>query len=206
MQTRPATDESRDRSAPVAYAEFGRTILRTAVSPDRVNDLVAEIIGDRIELGPMAAGPGNMATVSVTGRRGRITTCPAAEGDWDVEVTVVMDLEAGLEFAGVSAAFAAVVCAGTRIRLEPRADCYVFVDVDHVRPDDVTARIIPSDMAARVLDRLGALGAEVTGQVIRYVEELMTGPEVMQLRHIDLAAVITRAWDSDLVLDTTGIA
>lgn len=60
----------------MSYEQFGVNFVRHAVTAERIAASIAEQSGDRVDVGPIPAGPGGIATATSTGRIGDITVTP----------------------------------------------------------------------------------------------------------------------------------
>lgn len=51
----------------ISYAEFGTRFFKHAVTEERIQGALSSLAGNRIEFGPIGAGPGRLAQVSAVG-------------------------------------------------------------------------------------------------------------------------------------------
>ena len=51
----------------ISFDQFGRNFMRHIVTTERVGAAIASVVGERIEVGPMAAGPRDAARASLRG-------------------------------------------------------------------------------------------------------------------------------------------
>jgi hypothetical protein len=180
--------------------EFAHQVLIAAAPPNRVGEVVARLVGDEITIGPIPVGPGEMASATAIGKRGpvHVTTCD--DPFWDQTVRVPIDLSVAVDLAGRTARFRGAVQVLTRIRLQLERPCTVAVQVDTVRPHNVRTNIEASGLSARVLGCVGGIDQNVADQVLAYVNELTAGPRFEAALHIDVPAMLDRAWEADLVV------
>ena len=59
--------------------EFTDLVLMAAAPPDRIGEVVARLIGDHIKIGPLAVGPGGIASAIARGKRGHVTVTSCAD-------------------------------------------------------------------------------------------------------------------------------
>ncbi|WP_159849929.1 hypothetical protein [Nocardia sp. CY41] len=183
-----------------ARARFAQQLLRSAARPERIAEVIAEIVGDRIEVGPVQAGPGALVCVTATGRPGDVRAEVYDGEEWDIAVEVPLSLRLQVDFAGVLARFAAAVRVRMRVQLVPQDPCAVFVRTEEVTEEHVEVRLRAVDRPARLLGRVGDVRCMVAEHIVAYIGELLSSPQVRELRRIDIAQVIERAWEAGLVI------
>ncbi|MGK8523914.1 hypothetical protein ACRS6B_21270 [Nocardia asteroides] len=188
-----------DAAATPSPEEFARSVLRAAAKPDRIAKVVEQIVGDRIETGPIRVGPARLLVAVAEGRPGVVRAAACADDDWDVGVEVPVMLRLRLSVVGVVARFAGAVAVRMRFALVPENPCTLLVRVEEVGREHVDTEILPLDPAAKVIDRLGDLRGVVTDHILAYLRVLLESPEVLEMRRIDVADLIERAWESGLL-------
>src|SRR3954447_10042872 len=98
-----ATFERPPAMAPdLTYEEFGRQLFEQVLHPERIEDAVATVLGDRIEVGPFGAGPGRrFETIRAVGTIGhpRAEPLPGELVKYRVPlpITVDFDLDLGVD-------------------------------------------------------------------------------------------------------------
>ncbi|MFG3620331.1 hypothetical protein [Nocardia sp. NPDC047654] len=184
-----------------ARARFARQMLQSVARPDRVAEVIAEIVGERIEVGPVHAGPGGLVGVAATGRPGKVRAEVCDDEGWDVAVEVPITLRLRTDFAGVIGWFAAAVRVRMRVELVLEDPCAVFVRTEEVSEEQVDIRVRAVDAPARLLGRLGDVRSLLAEHVVAYIEDLLASPEIRAVRRIDVARVIERAWEAGLIVD-----
>src|SRR5207248_8671579 len=81
----------------VSFDQFGRNFMREVVTADRVAATIASVVGERIEVGPMAAGPRDAASATLRGRLVDVDVSPAGDEDGEVmRFTAVVRIECTL--------------------------------------------------------------------------------------------------------------
>jgi hypothetical protein len=191
---------------PAAPDEFVLNLIRKTVTTDRVADVMARIAGDRIEVGPLHFGPGGAVTATGAGIIGPIQVTPvfgygppsqqlnALGFDASISGDLTIDLQAGS--SGHRRHYEGTVVVPLQIRVVLNAPTWVILDVAELRADDVAVRLRTTGMATFVLQTLGDADREVAAQVAAVVNERVAA--VADLRRIDLAGLLDRAWDSEL--------
>jgi hypothetical protein len=181
--------------------EFVRRTLTAAAPPQRVSEVVARLIGDKITIGPISAGPCEAATATAIGVPGEVRAELCDDPVWHQVVTIPIDLSVIVEVAGGIARFRGPVQVRTRIRLQIEQPCGVVVLVEDVQADNVTTAVDAIGLSARVIGRLGHLDDIVAEEVLTYVNDLIRSPEFDAALHIDVTGLLGRAWEADLVID-----
>lgn len=193
--------------------EFVLNLIRTTVTTERVASVMARIAGDRIEVGPLHFGPGGTVTATGVGLIGPIQVTPVfAYGlasqqlnslgfDATIPGELTIDLTAGS--SGRPHHYEGTVVVPLRIRVLLSAPTWLVLDVAPLRADDVTVRLQTTGMATFVLQTLGDADGEVAAQVAAVVNERVAA--VADLLRIDLAALLDRSWDTELLSVTAGV-
>src|SRR3954453_39954 len=65
----------------ISFDEFGRNFMRKVVTAERVAATIASVVGEHIEVGPLAAGPGNAARGSLRAELVEVDVSPANVDD-----------------------------------------------------------------------------------------------------------------------------
>ena len=60
----------KQRMEHISYEQFGVNFVAAAVTVERVENAISDISGDAVNVGPMPAGPGGIATVKAVGEVG----------------------------------------------------------------------------------------------------------------------------------------
>jgi hypothetical protein len=185
----------------LAAEEFVRLTLAAAAPPQRVSEVVARLVSDEINIGPISAGPCEAASANAIGVPGAVHAELSDDPMWDQIVTIPIDLSVLVEVAGGIARFKGPVQVQTRIRLQIEPPCDVVVHVEDVRAHNVTTAVEAVGLSARIVGRLGRIDDVVVDQVVTYVNDLIHSPGFEAALHIDVTRLLGRAWESDLVID-----
>jgi hypothetical protein len=184
--------------------DFVRRALTAAAPPERVSEVVARLVGDKIKIGPISAGPCEAASATAIGVPGAVHSELCDDGVWDQLVTIPIDLSVLVEVAGGIARFRGPVRVQTRIRLRIEQPCDVVVEVEDVRAHNITAAVEGIGVSARIVGRVGGIDDIITDQVLTYVNDLIRSPEFESTLHIDVTGLLGRAWEADLVINFVG--
>ncbi len=181
--------------------EFVRRTLAAAAPPKRVSEVVAQLVGDKIRIGPISAGPCEAASANAIGVPGAVHAELCDDAVWDQIVTIPIDLSVLVEVAGGIAKFRGPVQVQTRIRLQIEQPCDVIVEVEDVQAHNITTAVEGIGLSARLVGRLGHIDDIVAEQVLTYVNDLIRSPEFEAALHIDVTGLLMRAWEADLVIN-----
>ncbi|WP_378730709.1 hypothetical protein [Nocardia brasiliensis] len=194
-----AASDDRPISSAQSRIAFADNLLRAATRPERIAEVVAEIIGDHIETGPIAVGPGGLFSAIATGRTERVQVASSETDccEMSVLVPVTFRIQAGL--GGISAHYLAAACVQTRVTLVPDAPCALLVRHQLISRQDVVTKVRPQNVLARLTEPFARLNSLVADQVVAYVNTLVTSPRVRELSRIDVAELIERAWETGLL-------
>jgi hypothetical protein len=176
------------------YSAFGEDFIVTAVTPERVVASARQIAGDKVELGPLRAGPGGAATVTATGWIGEPTAEELATEllSYAVRLPVDLDLEVRI---GPTGRFLASGHIELRLTVRTETPPAIVIDVGTVRPGDVHLTIEARGVQAKLLQRAGDIDSELRRHAARYVNEKISSPQARQLTRVDLVPLIDRVWN-----------
>jgi hypothetical protein len=181
--------------------EFVRRALAAAAPPQRVSEVIAQLVGDKIRIGPISAGPCEAASATAIGVPGAVHAELCDDTVWHQIVTIPIDLSVVVEVAGGVARFHGPVRVQTRIRLEIEQPCDVVVQVEDVQAHNITTAVEAIGLSARIVGRVGHLDDIVAEQVLTYVNDLIRSPEFETALRIDVTGLLGRAWEADLVIN-----
>jgi hypothetical protein len=181
-------------SQSMTYAEFGAAFIHEAVTPERIRDVIRDIAGAAVEVGPIEAGPGNVAQAKAVGHIGE----PAIEltGDEPLAyaVTLPVDLSLDVAVAGTKHHFdvdAKVRISFTVVLARPLTIC---IEPEPATYRDVTVDVHPRGMQARMIGRVGDIERELRKHIARYVREQID-TEVSDFSVVDLVPLMAKVAD-----------
>jgi hypothetical protein len=169
-------------------------VVAAIATPERAVRDIGALLGDRIAFGPVAAGPGGMATARATGAVGRLRgRRGSGPGRAEVHVPVELDItvEIGTQTVPVEAWL--TVRIGLGACLAPGAD-HIVVEVDEIGPGDIALETRARGVGGVLVRRVGNLDAEIRHHVIGYVTELLATEEARALRTIPVGALRAREY------------
>ncbi|WP_280296134.1 hypothetical protein [Nocardia abscessus] len=185
----------------LSRTDFADRVLRAAATPERIADVVAQIVGERIEIGPVPVALNGLVHATAIGEAGPVHAVRCDSGDWDMTIAVPILLRLRVRLPGRTLRYIGAARVLIRLALIPREPCGLFIRTDDVRAEDLTVRMRARDLTSQVVGRLGRVESVVAAHILRYIDDLFAGPEFSGVRDIDIAHIIERAWDAGLVLD-----
>jgi hypothetical protein len=186
----------------LSHADFAAEVLAASAAPRRIASVVADIVGDRVAIGEHRVGPSGVGVASAIGVPGPIEATASNTPGWDVDVTVPVQLRVRVQVAGGTARYEIAVRVQTRIKLVPVQPCSVFVKIAEIREEHIDAEVNPRGLPSRLVGWVGRINSVVAAEVVDYINTLFGSPEVMAVRHIDVAQMIDRAWDAGFVIQS----
>jgi hypothetical protein len=178
----------------IPYEQFGVNFVKLAVTDERLGDALAAVAGDEIQVGPLAVGPANAATVDAKGRVGT----PEIERQEGVPLafTAVLPVELALDVkvAGVNHHYDARLSVPLELTVMTEEPITLVIDVARVSSRDIEVQLKATGMRAKVLSRLGNVEDEIRRQVAKFVRERVDSPAGERARRIEILPMIDRAW------------
>ena len=176
-------------------SEFGATFLRTALRPERVCEAVDRVMGERLDLGPMGAGPGRMLARITAGIEFGASYGEALPGD-DLAFRVMVPARADvdLDLAVDRLRFTADVLVPLHIQVTIDEPLTLVWTITPPVPDEVSLTVNTDTRRAALLLRVANLDDELRAFVVRVVEKELEKPHVQRATRIDLGEVIDGVW------------
>ncbi|MEV6255334.1 hypothetical protein AB0L97_18960 [Nocardia sp. NPDC051911] len=180
--------------------DFADRVLRAAATPERIADVVARIVGERIEIGPVPVALDGLVRATAIAEAGPVHAVRCDCGPWDMTIAVPILLRLRVRLPGRTLRYIGAARVLIRLALIPREPCGLFLRTDEVHADDLTIRMRARDLTSRLAGGIGRVESTVAEHILRYIDELFAGPAFGGIRDIDIADIIDRAWDAGLVL------
>jgi hypothetical protein len=176
--------------------EFALNLIRSTITTERVAAVMARIAGERIEVGPLRFGPGGTVAATGVGLIGPIQVTPQGTLGFEAHIPGDLTINLTVGSGGTNHRYEGEVVVPLRITVVLEPPTWVVLDVEPLRREDVTVRLETSGVATFVLQTIGDADGEVAAQVAAVVNQRVEA--VADLRRIDLAALLDRAWDTEL--------
>lgn len=179
----------------ISYEQFGINFVERAVTAERIADSISKVSGDSVEVGPMSAGPGGIATVNAVGKVGAVIVNPNHDKHFRFEATLPIDLELEVRLAGVPTRYRGMVEVLLRLSVHTVAPLTLRIDIAELTDDDISVELQAADAVGGVLQKVGNIDGEVRSQVKNVVNRRLSSDEAKATREIDVAEILGRSWD-----------
>ena len=179
-----------------SYAELGERFFDLVVTADRLTDSVAGLAGRPLEIGPVGAGPGKIARVTVTGQVGKPAARRVDGEPLRFEVALPLEIDLLVELPGQDARFHGTVTVGLALTVRAAPPLRLVFDVEPAVPDNVEVDLVADGMRAGLLRAAAGLDEEMKRYVVRYVNSELGSDRARRAREVDLLARIDRAWSA----------
>ena len=184
----------------VRYQDFGAALIDEAVTPARLEHAVAEVAGDRVEVGPLLVGPGDAASVVAKGTIGAPRAQPAdpePDATRRFVVTIPVELHLSVKVAGTLHRFESSVQVPLRLAVRTAAQPLALViDITEPAAADVEVDVRASGMAARVIGRLGNVDAKIRKEVVGFIRTRLDAPDARAATVINIGDIVESLWKS----------
>ena len=177
----------------VSYAEFGQRFFDLVVTADRLADTLAGLSGRPLEIGPVGAGPGKIARVTVTGSIGKAAAVREEGEPLRFRVALPLEIDLLVQLPGQDARFHGVVTVAIALVARAVAPLRVVFDVTPPEPGDVEVDLVADGVRAGLLRAAAGLDEEMKRYVARYVATELDKPKARAARELDLLARIDSA-------------
>lgn len=177
-------------------ADFGDRFLRLVLHKQRVLESIDRVLGDRLELGPIGAGPGRrLARITV---RCRFQPSYGEELDEPdvlgfqvfVPVSVTFDLDLRVD----TMSFDADLVLPLVVRMYVEDPLTIVWDITPPGEGDLVITVKTDQRRAAVLQRLTGLDGELRRFILRFIARELDKPHVRKATRIRLVEVIDGAW------------
>jgi hypothetical protein len=180
----------------ISFDDFGRSFVREVVTAERVAATIAAVVGERVEVGPLAAGPadaasarlrGTLAGVDVTSRRG-------AEDTLRFTAVVRLDCTLAVKAAVLNKRYRGSLTIPLELTVRTASPVRLVIDVEPPSPADVGVELAANDRSGRFLQVVGNIDDEVRRQTATEVARRVDAPEARRHREIDILAMVDDVW------------
>jgi hypothetical protein len=185
-----------DGGGEVTYEQWGAEFFREAINEERVLGAVRTIAGQAIDIGPMNAGPGGIATVRAYGVVGRATATRLRGERISYRVLVPVDLTFELDLQVETQQFDAELLVPLTLTAVARRGVGIFIEATAPTGDEVSVELKAKGLRASVVQRVANVEGELRRFVAHYVAVELDKPHVRAARTIDVSVAIDDVWAS----------
>ncbi len=179
----------------ISYAEFGRRLFDQVLHAERIEESIATVLGDRIELGPFGAGPGRfLAKVRALGTIGRPRAVPLPGDLVAFRVHLPIDVTFDLDIAVDVHTFRAVLEVPLTLTARAAEPLTIVWDISPPHPDEMDVRVQVDRRSSDLLRRVAGIDEELRRFMVRYVTRELGKEHVVRATRIHLGEVIDAAW------------
>lgn len=182
-------------AAEISYEQFGVEYVRRVLHRDRVLQMVNDVLGPEIRLGPIGAGPGRKtAIICAVGTFGPTfgEEIPAELLTYRINlpISVAFDLDLRVD----RHRFNADVVIPLTLTVHTTAPLRVWIDIVVPSHDDVTLSLASDTRRGSVLQKVARLEPELRRFLVKVVRTELAKPYVRRATDFDMAEVIDQAW------------
>jgi hypothetical protein len=179
----------------MTYEDFGRQLFRQVLHAERIEESVATVLGERIELGPFGAGPGRfLAKVRATGAIGRPRATPLPGPMVAYRVRLPIDVTFDLDLAVDVHTFRADVVVPLTLTARAAAPLTIVWDITPPSLGEMDVLVAVDRRRTELLRRVAGIDEELRRFMLRYVTRELQKEHVVRATHIHLGEVIDAAW------------
>jgi hypothetical protein len=180
----------------ITFDEFGRNFMREVVTADRVGTTIASVVGERIEVGPMAAGPRDAARASLRGKLAGVDVSPAGEDEATLRFTAVVRIDFTLAVTApvINKRYRGSLTVPLRLVVYTASPLRLVIDVEAPSPPDIGVELESGDRSGRLIQILGNIDGEVRVRAAAEVARRVEAPEARRHREIDVLAMVDDVW------------
>lgn len=179
----------------MTYAEFGENFMRMVLHRQRVLASIDRVLGEKIELGPIGAGPGRVfAKVRATGWFQPTSGVEIPGELLAYRVILPIDVDFEIEIARDVNRFRAKVLIPLTLNVRVQRPLTILWDITGPREDEVSISVETDKRRSAVLQKVAGLDAELRRFLMRVVEVELDKPHVRRATRLDMRDLIAGAW------------
>jgi hypothetical protein len=180
----------------MTYEEFGSAFVHEAVTPARISGVIRGLAGDVVEVGPLHAGPGGVATATATGRVAEPVVEQTSDDPLAYRVMLPVDLKLDVNIASTHHHYTAEaeVTIGIKVRLEPPLS--ICIEPNAPTRHEVSVKVHAKGIQAKVLGRVGDIDNELRREIAAYVRDRIDR-DASDFANVDLRPLMLEAWPAD---------
>jgi hypothetical protein len=180
----------------ISFDQFGRSFMHEVVTAGRVGATIASVVGEQIEVGPLAAGPGNAARASLRGTLAGVDVSPTGEDGDSQRFSAVVRLDCTLAVKApvLNKRYRGTVTIPLRLVVHTASPLRLVIDVEPPSADDIGVELASRDRSGRVIQILGNIDGEVRTRAAAEVARRVEAPEARRHREIDILAMVDEVW------------
>ena len=186
----------------ISFDEFGRNFMREVVTAERVASTIASVVGERIDVGPLPAGPGNTARGSLRGTLADVDVSPgdSADGNGDASdamrftALVRLDCTLAVTAPAINKRYRGTLTIPLVLDVRTASPVRLVIDVEPPLAADIGVELESKDRSGRLIQILGNIDGEVRTRAAAEVARRAEAPEARRHREIDVLAMVDDVW------------
>ena len=180
----------------IAFDEFGHNFVREVVTADRVGATIASVVGESIEVGPIAAGPADAAKATLRGKLAAVDV-EAHGADADaLKFSALVRLECTLAVKApiLDKRYRGTLTIPLLLHVRTASPVRLVIDVEPPDAADIGVKLEAKDRSGRLIQVLGNIDGEVRTRAAAEVARRVEAPEARRHREIDILAMVDDVW------------
>ena len=179
----------------ISYEQFGVNFIRMVLHEQRILESINRLLGEKIELGPMGAGPGRVfAKARATGWFQETYGNAVVHDLLVYRVFLPIEVDFELEIAKDINRFHAQVLLPLTLTVRVEHPLTIVWDITPPQEEEVTIRVETGKRRSAVIQRMSGLDAELRRFLIRVIEKELDKPHIRKATRIDMGSLIDAAW------------
>ena len=183
----------------ITFDQFGRNFLREVVTAERVAATIASVVGERIEVGPIAAGPRDAARATLRGKLADVDVSLAEGAHRDGEAMrftalVRLDFTLAVKAPVINKRYRGTLTIPLLLDVRAAPPLRLVIDVEPPSPPDIGVALESRDRSGRLIPVLGNIDGEVRARAAAEVARRVESPEARAHREIDVLAMVDDVW------------
>jgi hypothetical protein len=182
----------------ISFDQFGRNFMREVVTADRVAATIASVVGDSIEVGPLAAGPRDAARASLRGKLAGVDVSPVGDerGGEALRFTAEVRLDCTLAVKApvINKRYRGTLTIPLQLDVRTASPLRLVIEVEPPSPPDIGVDLQSKDRSGRLIQVLGNIDDEVRTRAAAEVARRVEAPEALRHREIDVLAMVDEVW------------
>lgn len=188
----------------ISFDQFGHNFMREVVTAERVAATIASVVGESIEVGPLAAGPGNaargslradLAGVDVSPADGAEAAGPGTDGTaMRFTALVRLDCTLAVKAPAINKRYRGTLTIPLVLDVRTASPVRLVIDVEPPSAPDIGVELESKDRSGRLIQILGNIDGEVRTRAAAEVARRVDAPEARRHREIDVLAMVDDVW------------
>jgi hypothetical protein len=180
----------------IAFDQFGHNFVHEVVTADRVAATIASVVGERIEVGPIAAGPADAAKATLRGQLAGVDVESHGTDDDALRFSALVRLDCTLAVKApvIDKRYRGTLTIPLLLHVRTASPVRLVIDVEPPSAQDIGVELEAKDRSGRLIQILGNIDGEVRTRAAAEVARRVESPEARRHREIDILAMVDDVW------------